>query len=193
MFIDSHDEKVRGSFNCHSTRVRAETIANSPSKREEKEELGFHADPKISVKTATIARIVRPSVCLRKFSHKSLRLSLWKYSGFSSPTRSPRSRISLQSSIFGKRRSSSIFARHHIISANVFSCASRTRRRRRRRRLAARDTYTSNPPEFNDWHRKGTPPSYARYTHTIMIHPRAHAGDYAKIVTVGFPLRESRK
>lgn len=27
--------------------------------------------------------------------------------------------------------------------------------------------------EFNDWHRKGTPPSYARYTRTTMLlHPQ---------------------
>lgn len=38
--------------------------------------------------------------------------------------------------------------------------------------------------EFNDWHRKGTPPSYARYARTIVFYPRARvragAADYAK-------------
>jgi len=55
---------------------------------------------------------------------------------------------------------------------NVFSCVAR-RRCRRQRQATTTGTAPSTRREFNDWHRKGTPPSYTRYACTIACYPRA--------------------
>jgi len=72
---------------------------------------------------------------------------------------------------------------------NVFSCVAR-RRCRRQRQATTTGTAPSTRREFNDWHRKGTPPSYTRYACTIACYPRApvitwksssHRGDFSYI------------
>lgn len=149
-----------GSFSCHLTRVRAET-ANGSSKRLERETRVSRADPKISVTTTTMTTTITMTMIIAHapFASVSENFSEESAVSFSRNIRNFRAEENRTSSstdlesFWSHQLSGSpaprlsvsvlmIFAHHHIISANVFSCVSQTRRRRRRRRMTTCNAHT---------------------------------------------------